>query len=342
RVRYPLIANLYSSIAMSSKLSQLFFKFSPIYKNVTWGGTEIFRFKDIPEEGSCVGESWEISGVKEHESIVDGGNDNGMILSELVAKYKGSLVGDKNYATYGNKFPLLIKFIDARNTLSVQVHPNEQLAQERHNCSGKSEMWYIIHAEDDAKMYIGLSQTLSHEEYDRHVNEKSLLNVIEQHTPRAGNSYYIPAGRVHSIGAGILLLEVQQASDITYRIYDFDRKDINGNLRELHTELAKEAIDLNVNEDCICVPESLNDSEERLVKCPYFDVKKIDIDGEFEIEQNDNFTIAVCVEGELQLTATGAGLTDSTTLRCGFSTLIAASATNIKVTGTGKLITVTT
>lgn len=327
---------------MTSKLSQLFFKFSPIYKDVTWGGTRIFQFKNIPEEGSRIGESWEISGVSDHESVVCGGADNGMILSHLVAKYKEALVGEKNYATYGNKFPLLIKFIDARNTLSVQVHPNEQLAKERHNCSGKSEMWYIIEAEDDAKMYIGLSQTLSHEEYDRHVNEKSLLNVIEQHTPKAGSSYYIPAGRVHSIGAGILLLEVQQASDITYRIYDFDRKDINGNLRELHTELAKDAIDLNVNEDCICTPHALNDGELRLVKCPFFDVKKVDIDGEFEFAQNDNFTIAVCVEGELELTATGNGLTDTTILRCGFSTLIAAAATAVKVKGKGKLITATT
>lgn len=327
---------------MKPELHQIFFKFSPIYKEVTWGGTRIFEFKNIAEAGACVGESWEISGVNGQESVVSEGEDKGLLLSELVAKYKSQLVGNSNYNLYGDHFPLLIKFIDARNTLSVQVHPNESIARQRHDCSGKSEMWYIIDAEKDAQMYIGLREALGKEEYNVMVSEKTLLDVIERHTPQPGNSYYIPAGRVHSIGAGILLLEVQQASDITYRIYDFDRKDKNGNMRELHTELAMEAIDLNKTDNCACTPLFLTEQTEQLVKCPYFEVRKSDINGEIELHQNDSFTIAVCVEGDIELNATLNGRTEKMELKCGFSTLIAAAATNIKVTGIGKLITATT
>lgn len=326
---------------MTTKLSQLIFKFKPIYKNVTWGGTQIATFKGEKPQGSNVGESWEISGVKGHESLVSEGPLTGQSLSQLIATYGADIVGEQSLQDNGNDFPLLVKFINAHDNLSVQVHPNDKLAKERHGCSGKSEMWYIIDTKKDAQIYLGLNKPLTPEEYDDRVANKTILDVISQHTTKAGNTYYLPAGRVHSIGAGNLLLEVQQASDITYRIFDFDRRDASGNPRELHTQLAKDAIDYSVHDDYNNKVSKIDDTHDRLVKCRYFDVKKINVDGVLKEKSDGTFTVMVCINGDVTIKAKNNEITDSTEIRQGQTILVAAAAEEIELEGKGVIITAT-
>ena len=246
------------------------FKFELNLKKVLWGGDKIAAFKGVTLEEHNVGESWEISGLKGHESIVSQGSDKGLSLRELITKYRGQLVGHRVYRKHGNEFPLLIKFIDARQNLSVQVHPDDDLARRRHGCSGKTEMWYIIDAQPGATLLAGMSHTITPQQYLEHMSSGTLLDVLARHTTHPGDIFFLPSGRIHSIGAGNLLLEVQQASDITYRVYDFDRLDSNGKPRELHTELAKEAIDYCVLPDYRTSYAPVEEGTSELVRCPHF------------------------------------------------------------------------
>ena len=235
------------------------FKFEPYLKETIWGGKQIAEYKGIKACSENIGESWEISGVKGHESIVaEGGTsceDKGLTISELIQKYREKLLGEKVYEQFGTDFPLLIKFIDSRQDLSVQVHPDDKLAKERHGCQGKTEMWYIINSKPGAKIYAGLNKHITPEDYVRMTDKETidghspLMDVIAAHDSHVGDIFFLPAGRLHSIGAGNLLVEIQQTSDITYRVYDFGRRDANGNTRELHIDLAKDAIDYNVYTD---------------------------------------------------------------------------------------------
>ena len=211
------------------------FKFTPYLKSVIWGGERIAALKNIETDLTDIGESWEISGVQGNETVVSEGADKGLKLSELIAKYGARLVGEDVYARYGTEFPLLVKIIDARRDLSVQVHPDDKLAAQRHGCAGKTEMWYILATEPDAKIYAGLSRQLDPETYRRDVENKTIMNDITAHDSHPGDIFFLPAGRVHAIGAGNLLLEIQQPRDITYRIYEYDRRDANGNPRMLKT-----------------------------------------------------------------------------------------------------------
>ena len=317
------------------------FKFEPYLKETIWGGKQIAEYKGIKACSENIGESWEISGVKGHESIVaEGGTsceDKGLTISELIQKYREKLLGEKVYERFGTDFPLLIKFIDSRQDLSVQVHPDDKLAKERHGCQGKTEMWYIINTKPGAKIYAGLNKHITPEDFVRMTDKETidghspLMDVIAAHDSHVGDIFFLPAGRLHSIGAGNLLVEIQQTSDITYRVYDFGRRDANGNTRELHIDLAKDAIDYNVYTDC----RSTYDKDAQiaeLVKCKYFDVRKLTIDKETSIDfKNQSFVIAICLKGTAEI--------NGTCIRQGETILAPANNNILNITGTVELLT---
>lgn len=227
-------------------------KFKPILKETIWGGCKIPRIKHISGlEDKHIGESWEISGLDDNESVVDGGAYDGKSLSQLIDTLKGNLVGEENYRRFGNRFSLLIKFIDARQDLSIQVHPDDETALRHGMVNGKNEMWYLLDSEPYASLRCGLKEELSADDIIKKVDDSTICDSIAQYDVKAGDCFYIPAGRVHSIGAGCLIAEIQQTSDTTYRLYDYNRRDSNGNLRQLHVRQAAECIDYTVREDYI-------------------------------------------------------------------------------------------
>jgi len=279
-------------------------KFEPILKEIIWGGDEICRFKNLYPLRKGIGESWELSHVKNNVSIVANGELKGKSLEELIETYGDKLVGNKVLERFGTTFPLLIKFIDAKASLSVQVHPDDLLAKKRHNSFGKTEMWYVIRATPDAFLYSGFARSMTPGEYVQSLEDDTFISYLQRHEVQAGDVFFLPAGRVHAIGAGCFIAEIQQTSDITYRIYDYNRKDANGNPRELHTELAKDAIDYKVYPDYKLNYNSEQQPVHPLVSCPYFttnlfDGKKNDI---IQTTHPDSFAIYIGLEGHIQLT----------------------------------------
>lgn len=314
------------------------FKFELNLKKVLWGGDKIAAFKGVTLEEHNVGESWEISGLKGHESIVSQGSDKGLSLRELITKYRGQLVGHRVYRKHGNEFPLLIKFIDARQNLSVQVHPDDDLARWRHGCRGKTEMWYIIDAQPGATLLAGMSHTITPQQYLEHMSSGTLLDVLARHTTHPGDIFFLPSGRIHSIGAGNLLLEVQQASDITYRVYDFDRLDSNGKPRELHTELAIDAIDYTISRDCLRhYPDHTGDT--RLISSIFFDVDRLIVDGALTRRMpHDAFLCLMCIDGEALIDCGNGSLTP---IARGESILAPACLHYLDIKGHATIITAT-
>lgn len=274
-------------------------KFQPILKPVIWGGDEICRFKQLTSCEGSIGESWEISGVKGNVSVVSNGELAGATLNELLKKYREELVGKSVYDRFGDVFPLLIKFIDARDSLSIQVHPDDKLAKERHGSFGKSEMWYVVNASEEAFLYSGFREEITPEEYVKSLEDDSFTGYLQRFEVKPGDVFYLPAGRVHAIGAGCFIAEIQQTSDITYRIYDYNRKDANGNPRELHTELAKEAIDYKVYPDCKLDYHPGEREVQSLVSCPYFTTNVINGGAGESLyrKQGESFVIYICLEG---------------------------------------------
>lgn len=281
-------------------------KFAPIYKDKIWGGNKIRTVlnKDFGGLPNC-GESWEISGVEGDESVASNGFLAENTLNELVEVYMDELVGLKVYKKFGNEFPLLIKFIDAMDDLSIQVHPDDQLSKERHNAYGKTEMWYIVQADPGASLISGFSKEVSKDEYLASVENNSLTDILNTEKVEAGDVFFIPAGRVHAIGKGIVVAEIQQTSDITYRIYDFDRRDDAGNPRELHTELAVDAIDFKIEESYKTSYKLELNSSVSLVDCPYFTTNILEFDSVMnkDIEELDSFVIYICTEGSFDIKA---------------------------------------
>lgn len=280
-------------------------KFEPRLKSVIWGGDAICQFKELTDCPASVGESWEVSGVQGDISIVQNGELAGKSLNELLETYKERLVGEDVYERFGTTFPLLIKFIDAREALSIQVHPNDELAKKRHNSFGKTEMWYVIAAEEGAYLYSGFAKKITPEQYEKSLEDDTFTSYLQRHEVKAGDVFFLPAGRVHAIGAGCLIAEIQQTSNVTYRIYDYNRKDAQGNTRELHTELAKDAIDYRV------YPEyrknykrNSPDKLENLVVCPYFITNLLTKkQGEkYILEAAAVFMIYICIEGKGTIT----------------------------------------
>lgn len=274
-------------------------KFHPILKSVIWGGSEISLFKQISPVQEGIGESWEISGVKNNLSVVANGPFAGTTLGKLLIREKDKLVGRKVYEKYGNTFPLLIKFIDARDNLSIQVHPDDTLAGERHGSFGKTEMWYVIKAAPGAFLYSGFEKNITPETYVETVQDNTFTNSLKKYEVQEGDVFFLPAGRVHAIGAGCFIAEIQQTSDITYRIYDYNRKDANGNSRELHTELAKDAIDYKISDSYKTNYEKNTNQPVDLVSCPYFTTRLLEADIPMtrQYANLDSFVIYICMAG---------------------------------------------
>jgi mannose-6-phosphate isomerase len=276
-------------------------KFKTIFKDKIWGGHKIetYLHKNIGNLPNC-GETWEISGVKSDVSVVDNGELKGQSLANLLEQFKDELVGKKVYDHFGNIFPLLIKFIDANDDLSVQVHPNDELAKKRHNSFGKTEMWYVIEADPGATLIAGFNREMNEKEYVEALNSGHIMDILNREDVKAGDVFFLPAGRVHTIGKGLLIAEIQQTSDITYRIYDFDRVDDKGNKRELHTEEALAAIDYKHYPDYKTKYQHKKDEAVEVVKCPYFTTNIMDFTHGTEKDYSalDSFVIHVCVAGE--------------------------------------------
>lgn len=275
-------------------------KFKPIYKNKIWGGDKIKTVlnKDFSSLPNC-GESWEISAVQGDISVVSNGFLKDNNLQELIEVYMGDLVGDKIYTRFGLEFPLLIKFIDANSDLSIQVHPGDELAKERHNSFGKTEMWYIIQAEKNAKLISGFNKELNKEEYLKSLENKTLPEILNFEKVQTGDVFFIPAGRVHAICSGILLAEIQQTSDITYRIYDWERKDENGKSRELHTDMALDAIDYKKYDAYKIQYEKILNKHSQLTECKYFTTNILEFNQQLKLDYSllDSFVIYMCIEG---------------------------------------------
>jgi mannose-6-phosphate isomerase len=310
--------------------------FETIFKDKIWGGQKIKTVlgKDFSPLPNC-GETWEISGVEGNVSVVKDGALKGQNLEALLAEYKGDLVGEHVYEKFGNTFPLLVKFIDANDDLSIQVHPNDELAKKRHNSFGKTEMWYILQADEGAELNSGFNREVSREEYVKAVEENTLPEILNMEKVEAGDVFFLPAGRVHYIGKGCLLAEIQQTSDITYRIYDFDRKDDKGQTRELHTELAVDAIDYTHYDDYKTQYESRLNQSVNAVTSPYFVTNVIHFDQEVmhDYAHIDSFVILVCVDGGVTI-QTG---DNQTSLRTGQCALIPATIKQITLIPDGEM-----
>ena len=279
-------------------------KFEPILKTKIWGGNRIIPFKHLSDNLPDVGESWELSGLEGDESVVANGPEKGVTIVDMIRHYKSELMGEENYANFGEKFPLLIKFIDAKQDLSVQVHPDDEMAQKRHNSLGKTEMWYVIDADKGAKITSGFSQQITKKEYKERVFNNTFSEVLMAHEAHSGDVFFLPAGRVHAIGAGVFLAEIQETSDITYRIYDYNRKDANGKTRELHVEQARDAINYEVLDDYRTQYDAVKDEPVELVACPYFTTSLYDLTEEISCDYSelDSFVIFICCGGSCKLT----------------------------------------
>ncbi len=283
-------------------------RFTPISKYRIWGGNKLNTVLNKGFEGEMIGESWEISNVEGDETLVSNGSLQGKTLQDLSQEFKGKLLGEKVYASFGDDFPLLIKFIDAEKPLSIQVHPHDDVAKERHNSFGKNEMWYIMDADEDAEIIVGFNQELTQEEYLSHLENNTVLDVLNTVNTKAGDVFNIPTGRVHAIGAGVLLAEIQQTSDVTYRIFDYNRVDAKtGQERELHNDLALDVIDFNVQESYTTPYETQENEASKLIHTPYFTTNILDVRSKVEKNYSsvDSFVILICVEGELSITSEG-------------------------------------
>lgn len=274
-------------------------KFFPILKDKIWGGKKLKTVLNKPTNSSDCGESWEISGVSGDVSVVSDGPLKGTSLLDLIKDYKNELVGGKVFKKFKNEFPLLIKFIDASQDLSIQVHPDDALAKERHNSFGKTEMWYVVDAEPDANLISGFNKPTSKEEYLNYFNSGKLIDLLNKEEVENDDVFFLPAGRVHTIGKGLLIAEIQQSSDITYRIYDFDRIDSHGNTRELHVEEATDAIDYKFYTRYKTSYDKLS-NETRLESCQYFNTNRLLIEQPVlrDYGSTDSFVIIMCLQGE--------------------------------------------
>lgn len=284
-------------------------KFSPILKQKIWGGNKLV--KELGKESSLanIGESWELSGVEGDVSEVINGVYASKKLSELLKVFKDDLVGSKVYSKYEDNFPLLFKFIDAADNLSIQLHPKDDLAKKRHNCLGKTEMWYVINADKDAKLYAGFSKVLNKELYLTYFNKGELLDVVIEEEVKKDDSFFIEAGTIHAIGRGVLLAEIQQTSDITYRVYDWDRAGVDGKKRDLHTDLAIDAYDFSKNGSCkLDFSKELNRANQ-VFSCDYFTTNRLELEIDYtykkEISNIDSFVVYMCLEGAVEFVLNG-------------------------------------
>ena len=303
-------------------------KFEPILKSIVWGGEKIAPYKGIETEQKHIGESWELSGVAGNESVVAEGPLKGKSIAELVKEYKGELVGKHVYENTGDEFPLLIKFIDALTDLSIQVHPNDELAAVRHNGSkGKTEMWYVVAADEGAHLLTGLTEKITPEEYAAKVADGSITDVLARYDVHPGDVFFLPAGRIHAICGGCFIAEIQQTSNITYRIYDYGRPGLDGKPREVHTELAKDAIDYTVYDNYRTEYTPVQNEEQEVVSCRYFTTSIYDLTLPYakDLSEMDSFLVVMCLSGTGTLEVDG----EQVSVHQGETVLIPASADDI-------------
>lgn len=278
-------------------------KFEPILKERLWGGTKLKTVLNKPITSDITGESWELSTVKGDISVIANGEFKGIALQELIEKQSEALLGKSVVARFGHDFPILIKFIDAKQDLSIQLHPNDELAKKRHNSFGKTEMWYVMDANPGAELIVGFNKDVEKEEYIKSLKENTLLDLLNYEEVKEGDTFFINTGKIHAIGAGVLLAEIQQTSDVTYRVFDFNRKDKNGNLRELHTDQALDAIDYTKKEDFKVSYDRQENKVNEMVHCPYFSTNVLNLTKSFtqDLNSRDSFTILMCVKGEAKV-----------------------------------------
>lgn len=312
-------------------------KFKALLKPTIWGGDKIIPFKHLDCKLDNVGESWEISGVRDNETVVYEGEYAGRTLNSLVEEFKGVFVGENNYQRFGNEFPLLIKFIDARQPLSIQVHPTDEIARRQGKSRGKTEMWYIMNSDPDASLRSGLSKAITPEQYKQMVADDTITDAIAEYKVKEGDCFFLPAGRIHSIGAGCFLAEIQQTSDVTYRIYDFNRRDKDGNTRELHTEAAAESINYSVEADYRTKYDPVVNGCAQLVSCDYFTTSVYDLTEPMQLDYSDldSFVILIGLKGSAVLVTEDK---KEYTLREGETILLPACTQTVQVTGTIKFL----
>lgn len=315
-------------------------KFRPILKERLWGGTKLKDVLGKPIENDITGESWELSAVSGDVSIVSNGVLSGTSLQELIDTDSEKVLGKSVVERFGKSFPILIKFIDAKQDLSIQLHPNDTLAKERHGSFGKTEMWYIMDADPGANLIVGFNRDVTQQEYAKSLENGSLLNLLNYEKVKEGDTFFINTGKIHAIGAGVLLAEIQQTSDVTYRVFDFNRKDKNGKLRELHTDLALDAIDYNKKDDFRVRYSDQVDRVNSMVECPYFTTNYMNLTQDLllDVSDRDSFTIYMCVGGSVTIKNDFG----ETSLEKGETVLVAASTDKIQFkTDAAKLLEVT-
>lgn len=312
-------------------------KFKPILKSIIWGGNEICKFKGVTPVQEGVGESWEISSVKGNVSVVANGELEDKDLSEVIATYQEQLVGKRNYEIFGTTFPLLVKFIDARDNLSIQVHPDDVLAKARHNSFGKTEMWYVINAAPGAFLYSGFEKQMTPDSYVKSIEDNTFIDSLAKHDIKKGDVFFLPAGRVHAIGAGTFIAEIQQTSDITYRIYDYNRKDANGNGRELHTELAKDAIDFKLYDNYKTAYTRKENQSVQLESCRYFTTNLLELtkDVTRDYSSVDSFVAYICMGGSCEIRDDKG---NDLSIKQGETVLIPADTQNVVVCPQGNVL----
>jgi mannose-6-phosphate isomerase len=281
-------------------------KFRPILKERLWGGAKLKEVLGKPIVSDITGESWELSTVKGDVSVISNGSLEGKSLQDIIESDSEQLLGKSVVERFGKEFPILIKFIDAKQDLSIQLHPNDELAKNRHDSFGKTEMWYIMDADPKAELIVGFNKDVTKEEYAESIDNDTLLDLLNYEQVKEGDTFFINTGKIHAIGAGVMLAEIQQTSDVTYRVFDFNRKDKEGNLRELHTELALDAVDYEKKDDFkVSYNQGLNKVSE-MVDCPYFKTNFIQLTENLELDttNRDSFTIFMCVGGEAVIKTT--------------------------------------
>ena len=313
------------------------FKFEPLLKQTIWGGDKIVTFKHLESDLDSVGESWEISGVPGDESVVANGEYKGKTLNEVLTEMKDKLVGADNYKRFGDRFPLLIKFIDARQDLSIQVHPDDETAHRQGKPMGKTEMWYVMDSDENASLKVGLKKKITPEEYAQMVEDDTICDALGNYKVKSGDCFFIPAGRIHAICSGSFIAEIQQTSDVTYRIYDYKRKDKNGNYRQLHTREAAEAIDYTVLDNYRTEYTPVKNEATPLVSCPLFTTAVYDLTEPMTLDYSelDSFVILIALKGEgTILTSSG----ETFSFREGESVLLPATTDMVKVEGTIKFL----
>ena len=309
-------------------------QFEPILKDRIWGGEKLKTVLNKSITSSTTGESWELSTVEGDVSVISNGVLKGKSLLEVIDEIPNELLGTAVYKKFGKQFPLLFKYLDAREDLSIQVHPNDKLAKERHNSFGKTEMWYIMQADTDARIIVGFKEKSNADEYVKNLENKTLLSILDDVKVKSGDVFFLETGTVHAIGAGLVVAEIQQTSDITYRIYDFDRVDANGNGRELHIDLALDAINYE-KVDTYKQYDKVSNQSNEVVDCPYFTTNFIPLDGELLAKKSgETFTVYMCVEGSFEIECNGVQYT----YKKGDTVLIPAAVSELVLSGKASIL----